>query len=416
MSDALRVQRWSELQASEHSGVYVDYYSALGGTIWLLNSGAFAIQNFVEFCNFVEGTVLFPRLYVSPNPCPTPGHSLRNVDEFTKTLATSGALAFVEMPHMPSADDENLNDVEETFRNRFGKMREVLRSQRRVEIVETILGVAAHAIHGMTLYPSVHNRFAYLESLGVRKSIRATLSLQSAYAALSRAAQEAVRWFDEYRGVEEIYIPPIPAIIMGKASSLDDIPYAVLDLRERFAPVRKAFADFDQTIADPSTPLKKSLRAMTLLKTVIEEISRPFDDQGKRVVAQWSDVGELIPFDGDFDADDGKSVTKLLLGKPLEVVLARLKRRRFLPLYSLRNDYLKRDDTHALIKKLWDCDLTDADVGLAKTYVMSPADVEKGNVGGPDVSPPNVLGFDIWSNKQGNNGEESQQEDARDEE
>lgn len=125
-------------------------------------------------------------------------------------------------------------------------------------------------------------------------------------------------------------------------------------------------------------------------------------------------MGELIPFDGDFEADDAKSVTKLLLGKPLEVVLARLKRRRFLPLYSLRKDYLRRDDTHALVKKLWNCDMTVADVGLGKTYGMSPADVEKGNAGGTVISPPNCLGFDVWGNKHYNIGKESQQ-DALDE-
>jgi len=416
MVDALKVHRWSEVQASEHPGVYVDYYSALGGTIWLLNSGEFAVQNFVEFCNLVEAAVLFPRLYVSPNPCPRPGAALRDVDEFTKTLASNGALAFVEMPHMPWADDKNLSDTEKRFLDRFGKMRDALRSQRRVEIVEAIFGVAAHAIHGMTLYPSVHNRFAYVESLGVRNSIQATLSLQNAYDSMSSAAREALRCLQEYRGVEAIYIPPIPAIIMGKASSLDDIPYAILDLRDRFAPVRDAFTDFEHTISDPSTPLKKSLRAMNLLKTVVEEISRPFDDQGKRVVAQWSDVSELIPFDGEFEADDAKSVTKLLLGKPLEAILARLKRRHFLPLYSLRNAYLTRSDTHTLIKKLWGSELTDADVSVGKTYVMSPGDVENENTEGPGVLPPNVLGFDIWGNEHGNIGGESQQEDPLDEE
>ena len=42
-------------------------------------------------------------------------------------------------------------------------------------------------------------------------------------------------------------------------------------------------------------------------------------------------------------------------------------------------------------------------------YVMSPADVEKVDVEGPDVFPTNVLGLDIWGNKHGNFEEESQQ-------
>jgi len=138
MDNALKVQRWSELQISEHPGVYVDLYSGLGATIWLLNSGKFAVQNFVEFCSFVEALVLFPRLYVSPNPCPTDGRALLDVDEFTRTLASAGALNFVETPQMPSADDKDLSGTEKTFRNRFSKMRATLRSQRRAEIVETI--------------------------------------------------------------------------------------------------------------------------------------------------------------------------------------------------------------------------------------------------------------------------------------
>ena len=413
MTDALMVRPWSEVQSSDNAGVYTDLYSALGGTIWLLNSGSFTIQNFVEFCNFIEAAVLFPRVYVSPNPCPASGDSLRHVDNFTKIMATEGALRFVEFRNMAAEEDGSLTDDGRAFRERFGKMRDALRRQRRVEIVDTVFGVAAHAMHGMTLYPSVHNRFAYIESLGAADSIRATLSLQSAYASLSRAAEEAVRSLNDYRGVDEVFIPPIPALIMGRASSLDDIPWVVLEYRERLASVRNAFVEYNLTISDPSVSLKKSLRAMALLKTVVEEISRPFDDQSKRVIAQWTDLAQLIPYDADFDPEDVKSVTKLLLGKPLEFVLSRLRRRRFLPLYSLRSDYLRRDDIHALVKKLWDYDLRSCDVAEGNTYVLSPADIESGETA-PSVSPPEVLGFDIWGNEHWNTGEGSQQEDALD--
>jgi len=413
MKDALTVRPWSETQGSEHTGVYTDLYSALGGTIWLLNSGSFTIQNFVEFCNFIEAIVLFPRVYVSPNPCPAPGHSVRDVDDFTKIMATEGALRFVQFPNMVAEEDKDQTDDGKVLHEHFGKMRDSLRRQRRVEIVDTLFGVAAHAMHGMTLYPSVHNRFAYLESLGATTSIRATLSLQNAYSSLSRAAQEAVRSLNDYRGVEEVFIPPIPALIMAKASSFNDIPFAVLEFRERLEPVRRAFTEYNLTISDSSVSLKKSLRAMTLLKTVVEEISRPFDDQGKRVIAQWTDLGELIPYDGDFDADDAKSLTKLLLGKPLEFVLNRLRRRRFLPLYSLRSEYMGRTDTQALVKKLWGRDVTDSDVAEGKTYMLSPTDIQKRRPA-PAVPPPRVLGFGIWGNKHGSDEVESQQEDPLD--
>jgi len=383
-SNPVIVEDLSSLPHPEKSGAFLDFQSGLCATLWLLNSQQFTIQNFLEFCNFLEAAILFPRLYTSPNPTMATA-DWDDLDEFTQDLITNGVLSLVWWP-----DTKNLTTPE---RHRYNWVLQTIHNQDRVEPIDTLHGVQAHSIYNMTVQPSVYNRFTYLQFFSVGKSIQAALFLDKAYISLSRAAEKAVESLAEYRGVEELFIPPIPAIVMNEASTRRDILPVLLEVRERFSPVRSAFEEYNQIISDPSLPLKKSIRAISVLKTVVEELARPFEDPGTRVVAEWSDLADLIPTDSDFNAEDAKSLTKLLLGKPLELLLARLKRRRFMPLFSLRSSFLKLGGTQALVKKLWGCELTDADISLSRTYTLSPKRVQMGDVENTVVPEPKTF----WS-------------------
>ena len=386
------VYSWDAIGDAEASQAYLDLYTGLGSAVWLLESGCFDVRNFLELCNVLEAVVLYDRLFVTPNPCPPRG----SLDPLSKLLVQEDVLRLVEIPSLPAVDKEIPTPDEVAWRRRGSKVRRELRKQNRVEFVDIFFGLGANVIHGLHLHPSVYNRAAYYEGLEVKDSLLATYSILAAYEKLATAARRDHEAVSRFRGVETIFIPPIPAIILSKISKPEELGEELLSVRVKLKRVRSAFREYEALLRDDSLPLSKSLDAQKALKSVLEDVSRPFDAKGLSVLTEWKDVSEIVPVDADFDADDAKSLTKFLLGKPLEALAKTLRRRKFLQLYSLRSQYFQISGLNRIINRLWGHDVDAEDEAVAEQYVRIP-DAETFHLSGTDVVvPPRQHGFEIW--------------------
>jgi len=390
------LKKWDEIEYQYKSSAYLDLYSTLGATIWLIESGEFNITNFIEFCNLLESVILFDRLYVTPNPSPAEGRPVGPVDDFTKTLVENDVLSFVKLPEIPSVDKKNLTPSEKLLRKQMGRIGGALSEQFRAEIIEVHLGLSATTIHNLNLQPSVHNRFAYLTTLNIPKSTKSTLSLLNIYRKLSKATETDFTELSKFRSADTFFIPPIPALLLDHISSLKNLAEELLHLRQKFSKVRAAFTEYQKMLQDDSISLKNSLFALKSLKEVGEELSKPYSMSSERIIAEWKDITELLPIDSDFDAEDIKSITKFLVGKPLETVIRTIKKRKFLPLYSLKKDFFKICNLNNLIKKIWGHEVSENDIELFKSYQLDATIIESSIPKFKPVQPPLVLGFDIW--------------------
>lgn len=228
------LQSWEDIGTTPTGGAFIDYASALASSAWVLESGDFAIADFHELCNLLEAIVLYDCLYVTPNPQPPPGYDVPVNSDFVSGLISEGILKLVTYPW--HKDDDRKNKGLGAAYQRIHRGR---RTDEGIEEVEHFIGAGVSVLRGMHLHPSCFNRQAYLTGLKVAPSLQATSLLLDAYRGTASEFIAAAKELQSLRGATWIAIPPIPALILSKASHPSDILYIVLELRGEMRTCRR---------------------------------------------------------------------------------------------------------------------------------------------------------------------------------
>lgn len=194
-----------------------------------------------------------------------------------------------------------------------------------------------------------------------KRASRSGSALASAYDGMADSLKKDVASLLDGNGEQSIVIPPIPALILAKASSPEDIVELTFEMRHKLSPIRSAFRDYEQAVKDDSLPKTKRLRAQRDLARICEDLARPFADTDAVDIAEWN-IGEWLDVE---KLEEGK-VLGALAGKPLKLLAQWYRRRRVLQLFTLRRKYLAIASYSQLISKVFKFELNDTHVATFK--------------------------------------------------
>jgi hypothetical protein len=203
--------------------------------------------------------------------------------------------------------------------------------------------------------PSVRN------SDTLKQSVLFAGQLQAAYEQLSSSLRESHRQRKEVGWPTEVFIPPIPALILNKVSAAREIPEAMLEMREKFKRVRGAFREYEQTIRDPTSSLREVDLAVDRLKEISETLTKRYSTRDKLVVTEWLDVVDIVA-DVVKEGVDPLAIGKFLLGKPLDLLRDYLRNRDIIYMLRMRKRFLDIRNYSRLIPKVFGIEISAQDL------------------------------------------------------
>jgi len=184
------------------------------------------------------------------------------------------------------------------------------------------------------------------------KSLRTYALLLSAYQELSNSLRKDLGNYEEYIGTRVLFIPPILSIILSRSSRPSDIPEVFLELREQFKDLREYLRVYQHNLRDRKQPIGKSLKAVDELEKSLKKLSKRHKETGTLLISEWHDALSLLP-DASSLEDIDTSITKLILKKPIEWAVHKIRNRKLMPLFNLRRDFYKIKDYTHLIQKVF---------------------------------------------------------------
>lgn len=218
---------------------------------------------------------------------------------------------------------------------------------------------------GHSYVPDFEELPALAGSKEFRFSINVAHELQGAYDALSSSLSADIDALRKRGRRVGVFIPPIPAIILSKISTPQEIAEAALEVRENLAPLRKAFHVYEQTVKDDSLPLRESLSALRSLESIASALSKRYERHDVLSMTEWRDVFNIVPKDmEDLDEtglNEGK-ILKFLLGLPVKRLTKFLRNRRILYLLRLRERFLNIREYGTLIQKVYGFEISNSQV------------------------------------------------------
>jgi hypothetical protein len=213
---------------------------------------------------------------------------------------------------------------------------------------------------GLSYLPAPDEVEVLAASAELKRSRAFAGALGKAYGEMSRSSrQEITRLLEAGRHID-LFIPPIPALILSHISDPAELEDATLNLRHEMGPLRTAFREYEQTVQDDSTPLKESLKALQRLEAVSREATKAYDSRGAAAVAEWRDILDVFPSkleDMDLDSLQEGKLVKFLLGKPLSQIAKALKFRRIIYLARLKERFLNIRHYGSLMQRVYGVEL-----------------------------------------------------------
>jgi hypothetical protein len=82
--------------------------------------------------------------------------------------------------------------------------------------------------------------------------------LWRAYQRLSGAMHDHIKELENRGKPTEVFVPPISALILKKATAPRDIPEITFEFRKKLTPVREAFCEYERAVRDQDVSLEES--------------------------------------------------------------------------------------------------------------------------------------------------------------
>jgi hypothetical protein len=142
-------------------------------------------------------------------------------------------------------------------------------SERAYRSNEYLIAAAAH---GLDYFPD----FERGATAGTLQKVYRSLPMQL-YERVAHSLNDSLTGGDvvsEWSAISTIPIPPVAALVFDRATSLADVPDALLRVRTDFARYRKYFASFKAELAEADT-IKQRTRLRQKYQILLDEASRP---------------------------------------------------------------------------------------------------------------------------------------------
>lgn len=202
---------------------------------------------------------------------------------------------------------------------------------------------------------TTHEGLAYLPSPSLPEEflIHATAKLEhdiddillKCYSHLRQAIDEDLQCLKHEGRSVDLIVPPLAAMILKRSSKPENIGTELLGVREEISKARAALAEYQQRILDPSTPFKQALESRKLLASIFDKLRKPYTE-AMTTLLEWKDALALPKEITDgIDSSDfsSSSITKFLIGKPLEMAIRTFRKRKIAVLFRAKEKFYATD-------------------------------------------------------------------------
>ncbi len=196
--------------------------------------------------------------------------------------------------------------------------------------------------------------------------------LQRSYGELSDSLKSDLNRLAEARREHIVYFPPLAAIILDRCTRVEDIPRHALEVREEFGELRAGISKYENIIRDDSLPLEKSLAALNHFEAAVGAVTKKHDTSVATKISEWKDFADLEKLSEGMTGEGAATLTKLVLGMPLQVVNAKIKSRRLSYLNAVRTEFLSIKNYNQIATKVFGREIEDRDV----KYVQEVTDTD----------------------------------------
>lgn len=215
--------------------------------------------------------------------------------------------------------------------------------------------------------PNARRESEFVLWLMNRQQQRAISLLEKAYATLSEELRGMLQRLRAAGRQCQVYIPPIPAIILSRATSYDSLGLVAREMHLELEATRRAFAQYELTIRDDSLPIGESLAALDRLESGLQQLAEDQPYRAQLQVSEWKDVGGLLSagLDG-LELKDAGSLTGFLLGQPVKLLGRSARRRQAAYLPTVKKDFFKIAGYGRLLQACFKTDIGTSHIAYAK--------------------------------------------------
>jgi len=281
---------------------------------------------FVSLLHLLETCVLHERIWLSG------GREKNEIKEtdfhygyFSQILQSEGIL-------QPYTGIINLIDAE-TVKKREGLYS--VYSEKKDKSEEIISDIAFAETARLKYIPDSNKAISFhLFTQEIEKKIYQPL-VNNIYNSMQGSLSSPFNEIEKFIFTEEVFIPPISAIILSRASKFDDIPEVMLETRKKFSTTRTALMEYEDALRDTSVSLKKRLKILSDINLMNQELAKPYDYLDSLYINEWADLWNIVNdlFDGELTVS---KLTGKILGKPIAKAIKNIRLRNVAYLFNMR--------------------------------------------------------------------------------
>lgn len=241
-------------------------------------------------------------------------------------------------------------------------------------IPEVYLAVALERFLQADFKPSFCDAGRYFAAIDLDAKTKVYDILQSAYDLLVKGEQgRHERRFSQYGGIEEVFVPPLLAVILRKIDNLNQFWDELLNWRRQFEPLREKRRMIAE-MARSDEPSAKVDREIAKVEQSVQQFVAQYSEGHSRLDARVPDTADV-----KFSVDEMEfnssvnlsSITNYLLGKGLSFLRRKVCASRIKPLPLMKKELDLVGRHSSLIQKLWGIEVEKEDIGIIQE-VLTP--------------------------------------------
>jgi hypothetical protein len=180
-------------------------------------------------------------------------------------------------------------------------------------------------------------------------------TLMDAYYQLSKTLKNDIELLINRGRKIDLFIPPVPAILLNKVSKPEEIGEELLNMRRQFSKARENFREYMEKIQDDNSTLRQSLNASKSLGKQLKELTRPYDKRDITSMVHWDDLIDIIPENLTEVSLERLTIKEILktLGIPLKLIINKIKMRNVVHLFRLKKEFLEICNYNNLVRKVF---------------------------------------------------------------
>lgn len=306
----------------------------------LPSNGTIDLGHFLDFCNMLEAIVLHERAIIIYQHGHVGTYWLAESPELYEATVGAfrreGILCFA----MISAEDQRAYDLsgpDPTW--------------------------AAFAMSAKSSLPFLasHGEAATLASMAEKSTGRAVSLIRTAYKNLATHVEAELTQLRDAGRQYEVFIPPIASVLLNQVSSPHELGEAVLEQRERCRSMRETLREYESMIQDDAVPSGKALKARKKLQLSMALLT---GDKAPDCLnlTEWGDLSDILEEGEDWwkvVGIDERALIKMLLNKPVSVLVRMVRRRRLMYLFEVKRKLERISGYSQLVAKVFGSELKD---------------------------------------------------------